>query len=94
MSAHQWRKAQESLVSLERNNVASVDSIVRYDFHRDKTISDLFQITYHFHLSTEEVWMPMRIYALNSHLLYHPLLMFLMLQMAASLLPLIVSRAI
>ncbi|CAF2150603.1 unnamed protein product [Brassica napus] len=28
-SAHQWRKAQESLVSLERNNVASVDSIVR-----------------------------------------------------------------
>ncbi|WZY84002.1 hypothetical protein YC2023_030386 [Brassica napus] len=27
-SAHQWRKAQESLVSLERNNVASVDSIV------------------------------------------------------------------
>lgn len=51
MSAHQWRKAQESLVSLERNNVASVDSIVRYDFHRDKTISDLFQVTSHFNLS-------------------------------------------
>lgn len=31
-SAHQWRKAQESLVSLERNNVASVDSIVRYEW--------------------------------------------------------------
>ncbi|XP_010520314.1 PREDICTED: kinesin-like protein KIN-5D isoform X2 [Tarenaya hassleriana] len=29
MSAHQWRNAQESLLSLEGNNVASVDSIVR-----------------------------------------------------------------
>lgn len=48
MSAHQWRKAQESLVSLERNNVASVDSIVRYDFHRDKSVSDLFRVTYRF----------------------------------------------
>lgn len=38
MSAHQWRKAQESLVSLERNNVASVDSIVRYDLRIDKPI--------------------------------------------------------
>jgi len=34
MSAHQWRKAQESLVSLERNNVASVDSIVRFDLRK------------------------------------------------------------
>lgn len=93
MSAHEWRKAQESLVSLERNNVASVDSIVRYDFHRDKSVSDLFRVTYRFNLSTEEAWMPMRTYALSSPPLYHLLSMSLMLQMAASLLALIVSRA-
>ena len=56
MSAHQWRKAQESLVSLERNNVASVDSIVRYEWKPVLlsfffTVSDLFQVTYHFNIS-------------------------------------------
>lgn len=30
VGARQWKKAQESLLSLEKSNVASVDSIVRY----------------------------------------------------------------
>lgn len=30
MGAQQWRTAQESLLSLENNSVASVDSIFRY----------------------------------------------------------------
>lgn len=30
MGACQWKKAQESLLSLEKSNVASVDSIIRY----------------------------------------------------------------
>ncbi|CAN6878953.1 unnamed protein product [Brassica oleracea] len=58
MNAHQWRKAQESLVSLERNDVASVYSIV------------------------------------SSCQLYHPLLMVLMMQTPAFLIPLIGSRVI
>lgn len=31
MGEQQWKNAQESLLSLEKKNVASVDSIVRYD---------------------------------------------------------------
>lgn len=30
MGEQQWKNAQESLLSLEKKNVASVDSIVRY----------------------------------------------------------------
>lgn len=30
MGAEQWKNAQGSLLSLEKSNVASVDSIVRY----------------------------------------------------------------
>lgn len=32
MGAQQWRTAQESLLGLENNSVASVDSIFRYTF--------------------------------------------------------------
>lgn len=42
MSAHQWRKAQESLVSLERNNVASVDSIVRGGMDANENLRSQF----------------------------------------------------
>lgn len=30
IGAQQWRNAQESLISLENKNVASVDSIIRF----------------------------------------------------------------
>lgn len=30
MGAQQWRNAEESLLSLEKSNVDSVDSIIRY----------------------------------------------------------------
>lgn len=33
MGAQQWRTAQESLLSLENNSVASVDSIFRYTIY-------------------------------------------------------------
>ncbi|XP_010514907.1 PREDICTED: kinesin-like protein KIN-5D [Camelina sativa] len=42
MSAHQWRKAQESLVSLERNNLASVDSIVRGGMDANENLRSQF----------------------------------------------------
>ncbi|CAH8387090.1 unnamed protein product [Eruca vesicaria subsp. sativa] len=42
MSAHQWRKAQESLVSLERNNVASVDSIVKGGMDANENLRSQF----------------------------------------------------
>lgn len=35
MGAQQWRTAQESLLNLEKNNVAAVDSIVRYVLSRN-----------------------------------------------------------
>lgn len=33
LGAKQWKNAQESLLTLEKSNVASVDSIVRYVLH-------------------------------------------------------------
>jgi hypothetical protein len=56
MGAQQWRNAQESLLILEKSNVASVDSIVRYATSHEYSSSFLFQIGnlfFTFHLGEE-----------------------------------------
>ncbi|XVF20156.1 hypothetical protein REPUB_Repub11eG0174000 [Reevesia pubescens] len=42
MSAQQWRNAQESLLSLEKSNVDSVDSIIRGGMEANQTLRDQF----------------------------------------------------
>ncbi|XVF46438.1 hypothetical protein PTKIN_Ptkin03bG0026800 [Pterospermum kingtungense] len=42
MSAQQWRNAQESLLSLEKRNVDSVDSIVRGGMEANQTLREQF----------------------------------------------------
>jgi hypothetical protein len=56
VGAQQWRNAQESLLILEKSNVASVDSIVRYATSHEYSSSLLFQIGnifFTFHLGEE-----------------------------------------
>ncbi|KAL5765965.1 hypothetical protein ACOSP7_016582 [Xanthoceras sorbifolium] len=42
VGARQWKNAQESLLSLEKSNVASVDSIVRGGMEANQNLRDLF----------------------------------------------------
>lgn len=73
MGAQQWRTAQESLLNLEKNNVAAVDSIVRYVLSRNiiKVSQSRWFMCFFFFwvLSPEEEWKPIRTYMLGFLLL-------------------------
>lgn len=73
MGAQQWRNAQESLLNLEKGNVASVNSIVRYvivnPYRTVILLTHLISLTQLCVTSVEE-WKPIKSYAHGFHLLY------------------------
>jgi hypothetical protein len=68
LGTQQWKNAHESLLNLEKSNVASVDSIVRYV--QPPSLSDFCTILsriahFSFSFKSGEEWKPIKTYVRN-----------------------------